>query len=47
MDIVSTGLNCYLTDRNRIMLDCGYADIKDSATPGDLLYLQTRFQVEF
>jgi phosphate-selective porin OprO/OprP len=47
MNIVSTGLNCYLTKRNRIMLDCGYADIKDSATPGDLLYLQTRFQVEF
>ena len=47
MNIVSTGLNCYLTKRNRIMLDCGYADIKDSATPGDLLFLQTRFQVEF
>ncbi len=47
MNIVSTGLNCYLSKRNRIMLDCGYADIKDSATPSDLLYLQTRFQVEF
>ncbi len=47
MNIVSTGLTCYFTDRNRIMLDCGYADVEESDTPGDLLFLQTRFEVQF
>jgi phosphate-selective porin OprO/OprP len=47
MDIVSTGLNCYLSKRTRLMLNLGYADVKESANEGDLLFLQSRFQLRF
>ena len=47
MDIISTGLTCHLSKRNRVMLDLGFADVKESANSGDLLFLQSRFQVLF
>ena len=46
MTILSTGFNIYTTKRNRIMINAGVADVKDSPTPGELYFLQTRFQVD-
>ncbi len=51
MSIVSTGLNLYLSKRNRIMFDVGYADVRDRLTAGlpadgDLFFVQGRFQVD-
>jgi phosphate-selective porin OprO/OprP len=47
MDIISTGLNCYLTKKNRLMFNLGYADVKDAPSEGDLLFLESRFQILF
>lgn len=46
MGIISTGINCYLTDRNRLMLDGGGARVRDSSGDSDFYFLQCRLQVE-
>ena len=46
MTILSTDFNIYTSKRNRVMLNAGIADVKDSPTPGEVFFLQTRFQVD-
>ncbi len=45
MNVASTGLNLYISERMRIMVDAGYADIENAAESGDLLFAQGRFQI--
>ncbi len=47
MSVVSTGLNCYLTERNRLMFNVGYSEVSDSMADGDLLFVQSRLQILF
>ena len=47
MTVLSTGLNCYLTSQNRIMLIMGMADVNDAPSEGELYFIQSRFQIEF
>jgi len=46
MSIASAGVNFYLTKRNRIMINGGYADVRKSANDGGLYFFQTRFQID-
>jgi phosphate-selective porin OprO/OprP len=47
MGVFSTGINCYLTPRNRFMFAVGAADVRESPAAGTLYFVQSRFQVEF
>lgn len=46
MGILSTGLNCYLSSRNRIMFDVGAVNVRETLNDGELFYLQSRLQLE-
>ncbi len=46
MTILSTGFNVYTSKRGRIMFNAGVADVKNSPTPGEFYFLQTRFQID-
>lgn len=47
MAIISAGFNWYLTHRHRIMIDGGMADVDQGVSNGNLLFLQSRLQIEF
>jgi phosphate-selective porin OprO/OprP len=47
MAVFSTGLNCYLTARNRLMLMASAADVNKPGSDGELYFIQTRLQLEF
>jgi phosphate-selective porin OprO/OprP len=47
MAVLSTGINWYLTRRNRLMFNIGLADVNNTVDEdGELFYAQTRLQVE-
>lgn len=46
MGIISTGINCYLTERNRLMLNGGAAGVRDPSGDSEFYFIQCRFQVE-
>jgi phosphate-selective porin OprO/OprP len=46
MGVISTGLNCYLSERDRIMFNGGAARISDRPEVGDFYFIQCRFQIE-
>lgn len=46
MAIVSTGINCYLSSHDRLMLDGGMARISDRVDDGDFYFIQVRLQIE-
>ena len=47
MAVLSTGLNWYLTRRNRLMFNVGLADVNNTVdADGELFYAQTRLQIE-
>jgi phosphate-selective porin OprO/OprP len=46
MGIVSTGFNCYLTARYRLMLNGGAAHIRNPSDDNTLYFLQCRLQLE-
>lgn len=49
MNVISTGLNCYFSKnyQHRLMINGGWADIHDRPEDGNLLFIQTRLQLEF
>ncbi|MDF7807458.1 porin [Pontiellaceae bacterium B12219] len=47
MGIISSGLNCYMTESNRIMLDVAAAHVRNPSGNSALYYIQCRFQVEY
>lgn len=46
MSILSTGINCYISARDRFMLNGGAARITDRADVGDFYFIQARLQIE-
>ena len=51
--VVSTGINFYMSERTRLMVMGGVADVKDAIAPdsgldenGQLYYIQTRLQID-
>jgi phosphate-selective porin OprO/OprP len=47
MGILSAGLNWYLTNRHRIMMDAGYAEVDYGGAEGGLYIFQARLQLDF
>ena len=46
MGVASTGLNLYLTARNRLMFDVGYANVDETIQTGELFFIQSRLQID-